>query len=189
MVVLGFEAVVHDRAATPEEIGFGPGKTIAELSQRAHQGFVAGIDPSETMLHQARRRNAAALQRGRVDLRCGSISRIPFGDGAFHKVLTINTLFFWPEPESDLREVRRVLEEEGKLVICFRKKEPSAAGRQVDDPRALWGTSIGQVEEVLDMAGFRNIRRTVRDDPTIAWNLTTSSGSYGSESVGVCATA
>ena len=47
------------------EIGFGPGVAIAELA-RAGAGQVYGIDPSDVMLLQASRRNAAAIRAGRV---------------------------------------------------------------------------------------------------------------------------
>jgi SAM-dependent methyltransferase len=54
------------------EIGFGPGLAIAELSRRVgEEGHVYGIDPSEVMLQQATRRNAAAIAAGRVTLTLG----------------------------------------------------------------------------------------------------------------------
>jgi SAM-dependent methyltransferase len=55
------------------EIGFGPGLAIRELSRLAHEGYVCGIDHSELMLRQARRRNADGIRRGVVDLRLGSV--------------------------------------------------------------------------------------------------------------------
>jgi ubiquinone/menaquinone biosynthesis C-methylase UbiE len=53
------------------EIGCGPGLAIRELGRIAHAGYVCGIDHSEVMLRQARRRNADGLRRGIVDLRLG----------------------------------------------------------------------------------------------------------------------
>src|SRR5918996_4943351 len=59
------------------EIGFGPGIAVRELSRRASQGLVVGIDHSEVMLRQAARRNAAAVGRGSVELRLGSADDLP----------------------------------------------------------------------------------------------------------------
>lgn len=42
------------------EIGFGPGVAIEKLSYLVTTGFVAGIDASEIMVRQARKRNARA---------------------------------------------------------------------------------------------------------------------------------
>src|SRR5258708_24204814 len=39
------------------EIGFGPGRCIAMLAERATNGLVAGVDPSPTMIAQAGARN------------------------------------------------------------------------------------------------------------------------------------
>src|SRR5262245_66684271 len=44
------------------EIGFGPGIAIREMSRIAVEGQVCGLDHSARMLHQASRRNAAAIR-------------------------------------------------------------------------------------------------------------------------------
>ena len=54
------------------EIGFGPGQAIQEVAKLTPNGFVAGIDLSETMVAQASKRNAAAIRSGRVLLQQGS---------------------------------------------------------------------------------------------------------------------
>src|SRR5690348_7648734 len=79
------------------EVGFGPGMIIRRLSKLASTGHVAGIDPSQEMVEQARARNAIAIKGGRVDLRCGSAESVPFGDNAFDKALAINSMQIWPD--------------------------------------------------------------------------------------------
>src|SRR6266545_2442564 len=64
------EARPNDRIL---EIGFGPGLAIHHLTLTSPARFIAGIDDSPIMLQQARRRNAAAIQSGRVELQCGSV--------------------------------------------------------------------------------------------------------------------
>ncbi|MEX3687046.1 class I SAM-dependent methyltransferase [Paraburkholderia sp. BR14263] len=64
----------HDRVL---EIGFGPGAGIQLLAAAAPSGHIDGIDPSQEMLAQATARNAAAIARGRVGLRIGSVERLP----------------------------------------------------------------------------------------------------------------
>src|SRR5918996_2966738 len=60
------------------EIGFGPGLAIAELSRRVGpSGHVYGVDRSDVMLRQATRRNAAAIQAGRVTLISGNVEQLP----------------------------------------------------------------------------------------------------------------
>lgn len=69
------------------EVGFGPGVIIRHLSRLAPDGRVAGVDPSPEMLGQARARNAAGIEAGRVDPRPGTAERLPFDADAFDKAL------------------------------------------------------------------------------------------------------
>jgi ubiquinone/menaquinone biosynthesis C-methylase UbiE len=88
------------------EIGFGPGLAIRELSRIAHEGYVCGIDHSELMLRQASRRNADGIRRGVVDLRLGSVDARPVFDAPFDKILAVNALPFWNEPDARLEALR-----------------------------------------------------------------------------------
>jgi ubiquinone/menaquinone biosynthesis C-methylase UbiE len=86
------------------EIGFGPGACIGMLAQRATDGLVAGVDPSPTMIAQATARNRPFLRSGRVELKVGSVSAIPYPNASFDKVCSINNIYFWPSRGDDLRE-------------------------------------------------------------------------------------
>lgn len=101
------------------EVGFGPGVGITLVAQAASNGHVAGVDPSKAMLAQARGRNAAAIGTGLVDLRQGSIERLPFGDGTFDAVMAINSLQVWPNAGAGLREIRRVMRVGGRIALGF----------------------------------------------------------------------
>jgi ubiquinone/menaquinone biosynthesis C-methylase UbiE len=125
------------------EIGFGPGVGIGLLAQRAPRGCVAGVDPSREMVAQATARNAAAIRAGRVDLRQGSVDRLPFADGAFDKVVAINSMQVWPDAAAGLREVRRVLERGGHVALGF-------------TPHS--GQAKSEVAGALTAAGFADAR-------------------------------
>jgi ubiquinone/menaquinone biosynthesis C-methylase UbiE len=73
------------------EVGFGSGVIIRRLSKLTSAGHVAGIDPSQGMVELARARNTDAIESGRVDLRRGSVERLPFDDGIFD----VNSLKLW----------------------------------------------------------------------------------------------
>jgi ubiquinone/menaquinone biosynthesis C-methylase UbiE len=101
------------------EVGFGPGVIIQRLSKLASAGHIAGIDPSQEMVEQARTRNAIAIKDGRVDLRCGSVEHSPFDDNAFDKVLAINSMQVWPDAAAGLREMRRVMKPGARVALGF----------------------------------------------------------------------
>jgi ubiquinone/menaquinone biosynthesis C-methylase UbiE len=136
------------------EIGFGHGRTLALLAERATRGLVAGVDPSEVMLAMASRRNRRAIRAGRVELRRGGAAQLPYPDAHFDKAIAVNSVQFWPGPARSLAEVRRVLRPGGTLLLGIRLHDP-AAGRF---------TSPGFREEQLDAvqravadAGFHDV--------------------------------
>ena len=101
------------------EVGFGPGVIIQRLSKLAAAGHIAGIDPSQEMVAQARARNATAIKNGRVDLRRGSVEQLPFDDNAFDKALAINSMQVWPDSAAGLREMRRVMKPGAGVALGF----------------------------------------------------------------------
>jgi ubiquinone/menaquinone biosynthesis C-methylase UbiE len=109
------------------EIGFGSGVDVGRVSEIAARGFVAGIDHSEVMLEQARRRNRAAIRAGRVELQLASASRLPYPEGAFDRVFSINVAQFWGEPAEPIREMRRVLRPGGLVAIAVQPRSLGAA--------------------------------------------------------------
>jgi ubiquinone/menaquinone biosynthesis C-methylase UbiE len=101
------------------EVGFGPGMVIRRLLDLASAGYVAGIDISEEMVRQAKARNLDAVQSGRAELRQGSVANLPFPDGSFDKALAINSMQVWADPVEGLRELRRVLKDDGQIALGF----------------------------------------------------------------------
>jgi ubiquinone/menaquinone biosynthesis C-methylase UbiE len=108
------------------EIGFGPGIAIRESAARASDGLVCGVDHSEVMLRQARRRNAEAVRAGRVDLRLATADRLPTFDAPFDKVLAVNSMGFWDDPIACLRSMRSLLRPGGRIAIASQPRCPGA---------------------------------------------------------------
>jgi ubiquinone/menaquinone biosynthesis C-methylase UbiE len=136
------------------EIGFGPGRLIAALAESAGEGAVLGADHSDTMVRQALARNREAARAGRVALCRARVSRLPFEEARFDRVCAVNSFQFWPAPEQDLREVRRVLKPGGLLAITLRQGAGASAlgmGRLAESSR------IDDALRALAAAGFREV--------------------------------
>ncbi len=101
------------------EIGFGAGRAIELVAAHVTRGHIAGIDLSQEMVRSASRRNARAIKAGLVTLRQGDVTTLPFADGQFDKVFSIQTLYFWPDLPLALAEIFRVLKPAGTLVIIL----------------------------------------------------------------------
>jgi ubiquinone/menaquinone biosynthesis C-methylase UbiE len=78
---------------------------------------VIGIDLSEQMLRCARARVQALGLADRVELRRGDVSRLELPDASVDTVLSTYSLCSVPDPGRVLREARRVLRPDGRLVL------------------------------------------------------------------------
>jgi ubiquinone/menaquinone biosynthesis C-methylase UbiE len=133
------------------EIGFGPGIAIRELSRRATHGLVCGVDHSAVMVRQATRRNAEAVRAGRVVLRLGAAEHLPAFAEPFDKVLAVNNMGMWHEPDEGLQALYRLMRPGGRIAIVSQPRCPGAT----TETTAAAGREIAAR---LTAAGFRNIR-------------------------------
>jgi ubiquinone/menaquinone biosynthesis C-methylase UbiE len=99
------------------DVGCGGGRTINKLAALASAGKVYGIDYSEDSVAAARRANARWINVGRVEVRHGTVSELPFANNTFDLVTAVETHLFWPDLSQDFREIFRVLKPGGALLI------------------------------------------------------------------------
>jgi SAM-dependent methyltransferase len=143
------------------EIGFGPGVAVSELSRLTTRGTVFGVDHSEVMVQQARRRNAAAVGAGRVDLRLGSVAALPDFGGPVDKVFAVNSMGFWPEPVARLKEIRCLMRAGGLVAIASQPRCPGAT------PETS-AQAAREIEAAFETAGFAHTRtETLTLDPPV----------------------
>ncbi|MEV2253857.1 class I SAM-dependent methyltransferase [Streptomyces sp. NPDC050147] len=111
------------------EVGFGPGLAIAELARRASKGHVYGIDHSDAMVRQTRKRNAAAIRTQRVTLLRASVDRLPRFDKTLDAIVAVNSLGFWPNPTQQLCELRGLLRPGGRIAPASQPAPPRRGHR------------------------------------------------------------
>ena len=149
------------------EIGFGPGVAIREMAARAVDGTVCGVDHSEVMLRQARRRNAEAVRAGRVDLRLGTADRLPTFDDRFDKILAVNSMGIWNDPDRCLESLRTLLRSDGTIAIASQPRSPRATA----ETSAKAGDDIAK--RLID-AGFSVVEtQTLPLDPPVVCVMAT----------------
>lgn len=102
------------------EIGFGTGHSLIDLARAVGpSGKVFGIDLSEEMLRVSRDLARKGAVAGWVDLTCGDALQLPYPPESLDGIFMSFTLelFDTPEIPQVLAECRRVLKEDGRLVV------------------------------------------------------------------------
>jgi ubiquinone/menaquinone biosynthesis C-methylase UbiE len=141
------------------EIGFGPGTDIARASRAA--AFVAGVDHSETMLRQASGRNRSAIRDGRVELKLGTASQLPYPDAQFDCAFAINSAQFWKDLPTALAELKRVLKPGGRVALAVQPRNKGAT----DETARQVGFGLAKA---LTAAGFADVYCEFREMRPVA---------------------
>jgi len=99
------------------DIGCGGGATMGRLARLVPEGFVRGLDYSEVSVRESADYNADLIRDGRAEVIEASVEDLPFEDGTFDRITTVESFYFWPNPEENLKEVFRVLKEGGQFLL------------------------------------------------------------------------
>jgi len=113
----GLQHVSIENHFTILDVGCGGGRTVSKLAAIATQGKVYGVDYSEESVATTKRTNAQWIDLGRVEVRHGSVSQLPFPDAMFDLVTAVETHFWWPNLPRDMREVFRVTKPSGTFIV------------------------------------------------------------------------
>lgn len=150
------------------EAGMGNGLFVDLLLDSAKEIHYTGCDFSEIMVAEAERINAQWIAANKAKFVCGDLSALPFADNTFNKVYTVNTIYFWEEPNSVLTEIRRVLKPRGTLLIGMRPK------RQMQHyPFTQYGFKLYSSDDVYALLannGFDNITIAENTEPDFELN-------------------
>jgi len=145
------------------DVGCGGGRTVSKLAAVATQGKVYGVDYSGEGVAATKRMNAQWINLGRVEVRHGSVSQLPFPDAMFDLVTGVETHFWWPNLPGDMREVFRVLKPGGTLVIIAEvyKGANTTVSRLAEKYASRTGMTLLSVDEHRELfinAGYSNVQ-------------------------------
>jgi SAM-dependent methyltransferase len=98
------------------DIGCGPGTISIGLAQAVAPGKVIALDASSNQIEAGRRR-AAEAQISNLQFQDGSVYSLPFPAEEFDVVFAHAVFEHLKEPDSALREIRRVLKPAGRIAL------------------------------------------------------------------------
>ena len=102
------------------DIGCGGGKLVNLLASQIKNGKIYGLDHSEQMVKLARKVNNSFIENGIVEILQGTVSALPFSDSQFDLITAFETIHFWPDLDTNLKEIPRKLKSSGKFMIVNR---------------------------------------------------------------------
>ena len=101
------------------DVGCGAGAALRELAELHPEAVLTGCDISPLAIETASALNESYVKAGRMRfLRCG-VPDLPFEDGAFDTVFSVESLYFWPDAQAGLKEIRRVLAPGGAFMTVL----------------------------------------------------------------------
>ena len=159
----GLTKITIEPHSTILDVGCGGGRTVSKLAAIATQGKVCGIDYSDESVAVSKKTNARWIDLGRVEIREGSVSRLPFSNDVFDLVTAVETHYFWPDLAADTREVLRVLKPGGALIMIAEayKGAKTAAGKLAEKFLPLAGMALLSVDEHRELfttAGYGDVQ-------------------------------
>lgn len=143
------------------DAGGGTGRVAVHL--RALAGEIVVLDRSAPMLRQARARGLDAL--------AGDVTRLPFPDATFDRVVVVDALHHFTRPAEAIRELLRVLRPAGRLVI----EEPDIRRGVVKlvalaERLLLMDSTFFAPAEIIQMIEACGVpARAITDDRFAAW--------------------
>ena len=155
------------------EIGVGTGRFASPLS------IEFGVDPSLSMLKRARIR--------KIRVSGGIAEELPVAGGSFDFGLTVTTLCFLKDIEKTFKEVKRVLKENGSIILGFIDRESflgkSYMKKKENNPfyKSAKFYSVKEVIKKLEKTGFSNpeIRQTLFSFPEELKSIDDIKDGYG----------
>jgi len=144
------------------EIGHGAGAHVAELFEMQPGMTYQGLELSELMHREAVANNQSQVAKGTAQFSLYEGEIFPFADACFHRTMSVNTLYFLPEPSGFLDEVYRTLRPSGAFAVAFAARDFMRTLSFAQYGFQLYTTE--EVERLLHAAGFRTVKTEIHSE-------------------------
>lgn len=157
-----YEAAAEELDLQPDDdlldVGCGAGRLLSDRA--AGVRHVAGIDASQIQVSMARSRLADRIAAGTAEIVLGDIAALPWQDGRFSAVASLNCLKFVADPDQALREMHRVLRPGGRLVHMTDPPATNPDKSGTIDALGIRQWSADNSRKMMEQAGFADVSVT-----------------------------
>lgn len=146
------------------DIGCGGGVNVKRFLGLT-DNKVYGIDYSKLSVEKSTQLNETEIEAGRCEIKQESVSEISFDNATFDIITAFETVYFWPDFENDLKEVNRVLKENGVFLIC-NEALPKENDERQKEFIALLDCNIYSEEELINYlkkSGFSKVKAIIKE--------------------------
>ncbi len=140
------------------EIGCGGGDLINRLLKTEQLPQITAIDASQTAVDMVCHKFKEAMATHRLVVHQAKAEAMPFADNGFDAIVTVNTLYFWPDVPTVINECQRCLKPGGQLVITYNSK--AFLEEQQATQFGFRAYEVSDVETYLKRGGFDTIETT-----------------------------
>lgn len=105
------------RAKRILDIGCGGGAGLRMLAMTYPGAKVDGVDISADAVQYCREHDKALIEWGRLAVTQSGVSALPFPDGTFDLITSVETYFFWPDPAANVKQAAAKLKAGG--IFCI----------------------------------------------------------------------
>lgn len=143
------------------DIGCGGGSALKKMSAKISTGHLVGADYSDVSVELSTRNNSADVESGKMEIIHASVENLPFEDNSFNIIYTVESFYFWSNPQENLKEVRRVLADDGIfLIVADIHGDAELSEEDIINIKKynLFNPTLAQFRELLENAGFSDIK-------------------------------
>lgn len=119
MILNSIEFLELENENSVLELGHGNCGHLDRLLDSAEEIQYSGLEVSEIMLNEAEKANSGR----KADFRLYDGETIPYQDKSFDRILSVNTVYFWSNPEKLINEIKRTLKTNGICVLTYVNKD------------------------------------------------------------------
>jgi len=135
------------------DVGCGTGYTTWGVLSRKDVGEVIGLDMNPVQLNKAVKNLQS--KKAKLSISRGDAENLPFIDESFDAVISVGAIEYFPDPERVLRELARVANPNGNVVVCGPE---SAWFSKFALNRVFFTPSTKELERIFRNAGLVHVK-------------------------------
>ena len=149
------------------DIGCGGGATLRRMAEHINSGKLVGVDYSNVSVQKSIEVNSKDVESGKMKVLEASVENLPFQDKQFDIITTVESFYFWPNPQENLKEVLRVLKENGTFILVadiYQNGNLSDKSLENIKMYNMFNPTKDEFQKMFENVGFKNIKIHTKDN-------------------------